>query len=334
MNILSPETKIAITGGAGYIGSFTTKYFQEHGYKNIVILDNFSTGHKDKCYARYIEVDLLDKTRLSEIFAQEKFEAVIHFAALISVEESMVNPYRYFHHNIDSSLNLLDVMKDNFVKHIVFSSTCAVYGKPDQLPIAETTPLHPESVYAESKHMIESMIQWYHRLYGIQYAILRYFNACGAAADGSNGEMHRPETHIIPSVLHKALTGEKMMLYGNDYPTPDGTCVRDYIHVEDLASAHVLALQHSMEQQSSDIFNLGTGTGYSNLQIAQAVQTILKENGKNVDYSFGPRRAGDVPTLYADSTKAKTILGWEPHHTDIKTIVAEAYRWHIAQQGE
>lgn len=328
------DLKIAITGGAGYIGSFTTKHLQELGYKNLVILDNFSTGHKESCFTRYHEVDLLDKEKLDAIFKEERFDAVIHFAALIVVPHSMEDPYRYFHHNVNTSLNLLQVMKDNNVKNIVFSSTCAVYGTPEKLPISETEPIKTESVYAETKSMIENMVMWYEKLFGIKYTILRYFNACGAAKDGSNGEDHNPETHLIPCGILKLLNNEPIEIYGRDYETPDKTCVRDYIHINDLASAHYLALKHMIESETSGIYNLGVGKGYSNIEVAEAIIDEAKNYNIEGRYEFKERRPGDTPSLFADNTKAKTQLGWQPDHQDIREIVKEAFQWHFKNKKD
>lgn len=329
MTSFSKDLKIAITGGAGYIGSFTTKYLLNQGFRNLVILDNFSTGHKQTCFSRYIEVDLLDKQKLNEIFKKEGFDAVIHFAALIVVPHSMENPYKYFHHNIDSSLNLLEIMKENNVKNIVFSSSCAVYGTPLKLPISEAEPLKPESVYAETKAMIETIIQWYKKIFGINFAILRYFNAAGASVDGSNGEDHDPETHIIPCAINNLLEGKPIDIFGNDYPTSDKTCIRDYIHVEDLASAHYLALKYIMEKASSDIFNLGVGHGYSNIEVVKAIIEEAKKYNLSGSFEFKLRRAGDTPVLYADNSRAKERLSWKPQHTDIHSIVDSVLKWHI-----
>ncbi len=320
--------KIAITGGAGYIGSFTVKYLKDLGFDNLVVLDNFSTGHKQACYARHHDVNLLDRNKLNDIFEKEQFDAVIHFASLIVVPHSMSEPYVYFYHNFNTSLNLLEVMKDNEVQHIVFSSTCAVYGTPASFPIHEDELVKPDSVYAETKLMIERIIQWYGKIYGLQYALLRYFNACGAASDSSNGEMHEPETHLIPSSIINLLQGQSIEIYGNDYETPDKTCIRDYIHVNDLASAHHLALKHIMEKNTSDIFNLGIGAGKSNLEVVEAILQIAGKYNVEGHYVFRERRPGDVPILYADNTKAKQVLGWEPKHTDITNIVEEAFKWH------
>ncbi len=328
---LSKTTKIAITGGAGYIGSFTVKYLKDLGFENLVILDNFSTGHQNACFTRFIDVNLLDSNKLNEIFEEERFEAVIHFASLIVVPHSMTQPYIYFHHNLNSSLNLLEAMAEFEVPYLVFSSSCAVYGSPEKLPIMETESLKPESVYAQTKAMIENMITWYAQIYDMKYTSLRYFNACGAQSDGSLGEDHNPETHLIPSAIKNVIRGEPIHIYGNDYETPDKTCIRDYIHVYDLAEAHHLALKYIMEKQTSDYFNLGVGEGKSNLEVVNAVLEAAKARGIEGSIHYRERRAGDVPILYADNSKAKKILGWEPKHTNIKDIVEEAFKWHEKQ---
>ncbi len=328
MTNLSQKIKIAVTGGAGYIGSFTVNYLKKLGLKNLVILDNFSTGHREACFSRYYEVDLLDKRKLNEIFKKEGFDAVLHFAALIVVPHSMKNPYHYFHHNVNTSLSLLEIMKENKVRFIVFSSSCAVYDTPLKLPISEEESIKPESVYAETKAMIEKIIVWYKKIYKINYAILRYFNACGAAEDASNGEDHQPETHLIPSAIINLLNNRPIEIYGNDYQTKDRTCIRDYIHVNDLAAAHYLALKYIVEKGSSDIFNLGVGRGYSNIEVVRAILEEAKKYGITGKYLFKPRRWGDAPILYADNTKAKKLLHWKPQHTDIKEIVKGAFKWH------
>lgn len=327
----NPNTKIAVTGGAGYIGSFVVKHLQSQGFNNLVILDNFSSGHRETAYSRFIEVDLLDKNKLTDIFTQEKFDAVIHFAAKIVVPHSMERPYEYFHHNINTSLNLLETMRETGVKNIVFSSTGSVYGTPEKLPLVETHPLNPENVYSETKVMIEKIIYWYMKIMGGNYAILRYFNACGSDAQGTHGEDHQPETHLIALACRHILNNEPIEITGNDYETPDGTGIRDYVHVEDLASAHLLALKHIMDNNKSDIFNLGTGQGHSALEVAQAIVKIAKESGYDGRYEFKPRRPGDVASIYADNNKARTVLGWNPVHIDIHEMVAGSFRWHMKQ---
>ncbi len=331
--MLTPDTKIAVTGGAGYIGSATVKYLQDKGYKNLVILDNFSAGHKETTFTRAIEVDLINKEKLLQIFQKEKFEAVIHFAALLVVFQSMEDPYRYFHHNFNTSINLLDSMQQTGVKNIVFSSTCAVYGNPNKLPISEEESVKPENVYAETKNMIEKVIQWYGKIFNLQYAILRYFNACGAASDGSYGEAHDPETHLIPSAIKKILNSKPVEVYGNDYETPDGTCIRDYIHIADLANAHELALRYIMNENKSDTFNLGIGKGHSTLEVVKIILEEAKEHHLEGTYEIKPRRPGDGAILYADNSKAKKLLNWNPTHTQINEIIAEAFRWHMKQKG-
>lgn len=322
------DLKIAISGGAGYIGSFTTKYLKDQGFSNLVILDNFSQGHKDACFARYIDVDLLDKKKLNEIFQKEKFDAVIHFAALTVVPDSMKNPYFYFHHNINSSLNLLETMKEAGTKYIIFSSSCSVYGSPKKLPISEDASISPESIYAETKSMIEKIIEWYKKIYDINFAILRYFNACGASADGKNGELHDRETHIIPRSIKNLLEKKPIEIFGKDYPTADGTCIRDYIHVEDLASAHYLALKYIVEKNVSEIFNLGVGHGYSNLEVVKAILNEAKKYNLSGEFEFKPRRVGDPAGLYSDNRKAKELLKWQPKFKKIEEIVKTAFKWH------
>lgn len=330
----SKDLKIAITGGAGYIGSFTTKYLKSKGFDNLVILDNFSKGYKKMCFSRYWEVDLLDKKKLNEIFKKERFEAVFHFASLIVVPESMEDPYWYFYHNLQTALNLLQVMKENKVSYIVFSSSCAIYGTPEKLPIKEDGKIAPESVYAETKWMIEKMIGWYSKLFGMKYAFLRYFNAAGATDDGSFGELHRPETHLIPKAIARILQGKPIEIYGKDYDTRDGTTIRDYIHVLDLASVHYLALKYIMENEKSDTFNLGVGKEYSTLEVVKTILTEAKKYHLAGTFEFRRRRAGDVPILYADSRKARKVLGWEPKYQEIEKIVETAFRWQLRKQTD
>ncbi|HLL60573.1 MAG TPA: UDP-glucose 4-epimerase GalE [Candidatus Nitrosocosmicus sp.] len=329
---INKDSKIAITGGAGYIGSFTIQYLKDLGFTNLVILDNFSTGRKENCLVRNIEVDLMDKDKLNEVFLTEQFESVIHFASLIVVSHSMEDPYWYFKHNYNTSLNLLECMRLNGTKHIVFSSTCALYGEPENVPITEKEPIKAENVYAESKAMIETLIKWYQKIYGINFVLLRYFNACGAHIGALYGEKHIPETHLIPAAIHNIIQGKSIEIFGNDYDTKDGTAIRDYIHVDDLASAHHLALEHLYKGNKSDIFNLGTGNGQSVSDVVEALREVAKDKGYDACIEYKPRRAGDVPQLFADNSKAKEILGWNPTHLDIKEIVNEAFVWILEQE--
>ncbi len=318
--------KILVTGGAGYIGSVTNAILGSSGFET-VILDNLSTGHREAAgKTPLLEVDLKDKSAVTEVFFQNKFDAVIHFAALSLAGESMERPYDYYVNNIVGTLNLLEAMRSHGVPFLVFSGTCSVYGTPAKVPVSESAPIHPESVYASSKRMVEEILTWYDQRFGIRTVMLRYFNAAGATLDGTLGEFHSPETHIIPIALDTALGKRPQFeIYGNDYPTPDGTCIRDYIHVVDLADAHIKALSYLQKQGKSDVFNLGIGRGYSNNEVVSAIEKITD---KTLAKKYAARRPGDPAQIYADNAKAKRILGWEPKHSDIETIISSAWKWH------
>lgn len=317
--------KILVTGGAGYIGSITAKRLEKEGYE-VLVFDNLSCGHKEAVSSKLVVGDLTDKDFLFESLKDEKFDGVIHFAAYALAGESMDNPYKYFQNNITGGLNLLEFMKEKGIFNIIFSSTCAVYGYPQKLPVTENEEKKPVSVYGESKLMFEKVLKWYDKIYGIKHINLRYFNAAGAALDGSLGEAHIPETHIIPIAIESALGKRtKFELYGNDYQTPDGTCVRDYIHVEDLVEAHLLALKKLSESNKSDSYNLGTGKGYSNKEV---LEMIKKVSGVNFNIETKERREGDPAAIYADSKKAKEELGFHPKYSDLETIVKTAWKWH------
>lgn len=315
--------KILVTGGAGYIGSITVKELLKQGYE-VVVFDNLSQGHKEVLSRPLVVGDLLNPQDLEKLDKYE-FDGVIHFAAAALAGESMQRPEFYFENNIIGGLNLLEYMKKRNVKNIVFSSTCAIYGTPEKVPVSEEESKKPESVYGESKLAYEKVLYWYDKIYSIKNVCLRYFNACGAAEDGSVGEQHDPETHIIPIAIKAAMENKPFPLFGTDYPTPDGTCIRDYIHVQDLATAHILALEYLEKTKESNFFNLGTGNGYSNKQI---VDMVKKVSGKDFPVEEKPRRAGDPSTIYADNTKAKTVLGWNPTHSDLETIVRTAWEFH------
>jgi UDP-glucose 4-epimerase len=317
--------KILVTGGAGYIGSITTKVLKEKGFEPI-IFDSLVTGHKNSLdKEKFYQGDLVkDVELLDKIFKEEKPEGVIHFAAMSLVGESVKNPQKYFTNNLFGALNLLKVMVDNQVLKIVFSSTAAVYGEPQKIPIEEDDPKSPTSPYGESKLMIEKILKWYSQAYGLSAIVLRYFNACGALLDGSLGEDHQPETHLIPAAMQAALGQRKdFTLFGNDYPTEDGTCIRDYIHVLDLAQAHILALNNS--QEGFKAYNVGTNHGFSVLEI---IQMIKKISGVDFPTPFSPRRAGDPARLIAKAEKIKKELGWEPKYSDLETIIKSAWQWH------
>jgi UDP-glucose 4-epimerase len=317
--------KVLVTGGAGYIGAVTVKRLQKEGFEP-VIFDNLYMGHKESVTCPLIVGNLEDKEALFQLLDEHQFDGVIHFAAYALAGESMEDPYKYFNGNILGGLNLLEYMREKEIKHIIFSSTCAIYGKPEVLPVSEQESKKPESVYGESKLQFEKVLSWYDQIFGIKNICLRYFNAAGAALDGSLGEEHAPETHIIPIAI-KAAQGQlsEFTLYGDDYDTKDGTCVRDYIHVEDLASAHILALKKLQESNTSDNFNLGTGVGYTNKEV---IETIKKVSGVDFPVVVKEKRAGDPAAVFADNKKAKEILGWNPEHSDLETIVSSAWKWH------
>jgi UDP-glucose 4-epimerase len=317
--------KILVTGGAGYIGSITVKALRAKGFEPI-IFDNLITGHKDSLGGeKFYHGDLVkDIDLLSKVFKKEKPQAVIHFAAMSLVGESVKNPQKYFINNLIGVLNLLKVMMENKVLKIVFSSTAAVYGEPQKIPIQEDDPKNPTSTYGESKLMIEKILIWYSRAYGLSATALRYFNACGAEMDGSLGEDHQPESHLIPAAIQAALGQKKdFTLFGNDYLTPDGTCIRDYVHVLDLAQAHILALGNI--KQGFRAYNVGTNHGFSVLEV---IKMVKKVSGIDFATPITPRRPGDPARLVAKSKKIKKELGWEPKYSDLKTIVESAWKWH------
>jgi len=315
-----------VAGGAGYIGSHTVKQLLQEGFK-VVIFDNFSTGKKELVLGgELIMGDLMDKKSIINAFKRKDIEAVLHFASLIQVEESYINPKKYYTQNLISCLNLLDAMLEADVKNFIFSSSAAVYGIPEQIPIPESHPLNPFNPYGQTKLFVERILQDYEKAYGMRFISLRYFNAAGADPDGELGEMHEPETHLIPNLL-LFLLGKKQSfeLFGTDFPTPDGTAIRDYIHVTDLAAAHVLALKARLGSSKSDFINLGTNKGYSVLEVIKKVEEIT---GKKISYKEKPRRKGDVPVLLASKEKAERALGWRLSHSNIETIIETAWRWH------
>lgn len=314
--------RILITGGAGYIGSITTKLLQREGH-DTVVFDNLRQGHKEFVSGKLVIGDLLSVEDLNKL--EGDFDAVMHFAALALAGESMEKPLDYFQNNIQGGINLLEFMKNRSIKKIVFSSTCAIYGTPKTLPVSENEEKNPESVYGESKLAFEKVLHWYDEIYGIKHINLRYFNAAGASIDESLGELHNPETHIIPNAINAALNNVEFNLYGDDYDTKDGTTIRDYIHVEDLATAHMLALYKLQESKISDSFNLGTGVGYSNREV---LDTVKKVSGVDFTINIIPRRPGDPPIIYADNSKAEKELGFKPQHSNLETIVKTAWNWY------
>lgn len=322
--------RVLITGGAGYIGSCFSKRLIERGYE-VIIVDNLLNGHikaVDK-KAHFENVDLRNVSSLRNIFKKYKIESVVHFGALASVAESVENPDLYYENNVIGGLNLLSMLKEFEIKRIVFSSTCSLYGNPSKVPITEEEPIKPINPYAETKNTFEKALKNYEAAYGIQYISLRYFNAAGALMNGEMGESHSPETHLIPIVIQTCLGKRKeISVFGVDYPTQDGSCVRDYIHIEDLAEAHMKALEHLDKKNESNVFNLGTGKGYSVLEIIKRVEDI---SGKRIKVNISSRRAGDPAILIADYTKAKNILNWSPKYK-ITEIIESAYKWHCNQK--
>jgi UDP-glucose 4-epimerase len=314
--------KILVTGGAGYIGSVTTRLLVEAGYE-VVVIDNLSQGHRSavQAPARLVVADLGDAEQLDLIMKTEIPDAVIHFAGRISVAESVVAPDRYFYTNVACGINLLNSCLRYRVNRLIFSSTAGVYGEPAQLPITEDCPLQPANPYGETKKIFEELLAAYSRASNLRYCALRYFNVAGAYQ--GLGEDHRPETHLIPKLLRSLLhSGERFLIYGDDYPTPDGTCIRDYIHIYDLARAHLLALEALKDQNL--IYNLGSEKGYS---VKQVFATAEKVTGKKLNYEIAPRRGGDVPVLIASSAKIKQELGWQPRFT-LEDMIRDAWEWH------
>lgn len=317
---------ILVTGGAGYIGSHCVAALVERG-EDVVVVDSLVTGHKAALKGgRFYQGDVADRAFLDQVFSRERIEAVIHFAAYSLVGESVKLPEKYFRNNVTAGLSLIEAMMAHHIPYLVFSSTAATYGEPDYTPIDECHPQVPTNPYGESKRIVESMLRWCDEAHGIKYVPLRYFNVAGAWHDGSIGEDHRPETHLIPMVL-KAAQGkvDSLRLFGTDYPTPDGTCVRDYIHVEDLIDAHFLALDYLRAGNPSTPFNLGNGKGFSNREIIEAARRVT---GKPIPVIEEGRRAGDPAILVASSQKAMDILGWKPKYTNVEDIIASAWKWH------
>jgi len=318
--------KICVSGGAGYIGSHTVKELLNCGYE-VLVLDDFSTGRRELLTGGIVhEIDLRDAEAVRHVFEEEEIEAVLHFASLIQVGESYLNPHKYYTHNCLTSLNLLGAMAACNVRRFIFSSSAAVYGDPEHIPIRENHPLRPKNPYGMTKKIVENILPDYRRSYGIESISLRYFNAAGADPEGRLGEMHEPETHLIPNILFSLLGQQKALeVYGTDFNTKDGTAVRDYIHVTDLAAAHVLALKKLLREPVSLAVNLGAGKGYS---VFEVIREAEKVTGKRIPYSVRPRREGDVPVLLASSEKALEILDWKPTHSSLDTIIDTAWNWH------
>jgi len=316
---------ILIVGGAGYIGSQTAKAAARAGVE-AVVLDNLVHGHRWAArWGALVEGDISDRAVLDRVFTEQRVTAVIHFAAYAYVGESVQHPRKYFHNNVVGTLTLLDAMVDHGVRDLVFSSTCATYGEPIKVPMTEDHPQKPINPYGESKLVVERILHWYQGAYDIRYAALRYFNAAGADPEGELGEDHDPETHLIPLAIGAALgRAPELKIFGTDYPTPDGTAIRDYIHVADLADAHLLALGRLEKGDKALALNLGTGTGHSVREIVAAVETI---SGRKVPRSEVGRREGDPPSLVADATRAQQSLGWRPKYAGLDAIVEHAFRW-------
>jgi len=321
--------RVLVTGGAGYIGSQTAKALAQSGHE-VVVLDNLSTGHREAVkWGPFIEGDLCDKELLATVFKERQIDAVLHFPASLLVGESVKDPQKYFRNNVVNTIRLLDVMKSCGVKHIVFSSSAAVYGNPEKVPVSEDHSKAPVNPYGDSKLCMERAIHWYGAAYGLRGVALRYFNAAGADLDGELGERHDPESHLIPLVVEAAL-GQRpeVEIYGTDYPTPDGTAIRDYIHVVDLADAHVRALEYLAGGGESTELNLGTGEGHS---VREVVAGVGKLCGGRVPAKDAPRRAGDPAVLVADPARARELLDWHPQYSDLDAIIQSAWQWHSSK---
>ena len=317
---------VLVTGGAGYIGSHAAKALARAGYSPVV-LDNLVYGHREAVrWGPLVEGDVGDRALVAQTLRRFGVEAVMHFAAFAYVGESMTAPERYFANNVVNSLALLDAMREAGVRRLVFSSTCATYGVPEGVPIREDMPQRPVNPYGESKLMVERLLHWEGVAHGLRHASLRYFNAAGADAEGEIGEQHEPETHLIPLILDAALGRRAQIdIFGTDYPTPDGSAVRDYIHVDDLAAAHVLALGHLERGGDSLALNLATGQGHSVREVIAAAERVT---GRRIAQREAPKRPGDPPALVADATRARAVLGWTPRRSDLDSIIATAWAWH------
>jgi UDP-glucose 4-epimerase len=317
--------KVLLTGGAGYVGSHAARVLTKAGH-DVWVFDNLANGYKAAVApGRLLEGDLLDEARLKQVFSEHKFDAVMHFAALAYVGVSVTDPATYYRNNVVGTLNLLDAMRAAGVNKIVFSSTCATYGTPDKSPITEGMKQDPINPYGYTKLVIERALDDYAHAYGLGFAALRYFNASGAAEDGTIGEDHKPETHLIPLILQVALgQRQEITVFGDDYPTPDGTCVRDYIHVDDLATAHLAALERLQPGRGLKL-NLGTGAGASVMEVIDACR---RETGHAIPHKVAPRRAGDPAELVADASLARKTLDWTPKYVGIEPIVKSAWKWH------
>ena len=319
---------VLVTGGAGYIGSHAVKVLLQKGY-DVVVVDNLETGHKEAVDSKaklYIG-DIADDKLMDKVFKENDIVGVIHFAAYSLVGESMTNPHKYYENNVSKTNHMLESMVRNNVKNLVFSSTAATYGEPERVPILETDKQVPTNVYGQTKLSMEQMIAWYGKIHGLKHVALRYFNVAGAIEDGRIGEAHNPETHLIPIILQVANNKrEKLNVFGNDYPTKDGTCIRDYIHVLDLCDAHVLALEYLINGNPSDVFNLGSGEGFSVLEMVNAARKVTTHP---IPLQIAARRAGDPAVLIASSSKAKKVLKWNPIREDIEVMIKDAWTWEL-----
>jgi UDP-glucose 4-epimerase len=328
------KSTILVTGGAGYIGSHAVLALKQAGYK-VVIFDNLEYGHQELVKS-VLDVELVvgdtrDRAALDRVFATHKIDAVMHFAAYIAVGESVEKPGMYYENNVVGTLNLIEAMRAANIHKLVFSSTCAVYGIPESTPIVEDCPFAPISPYATSKLMVENILTDFDTAYNFKSVRFRYFNASGADPSGRLGEDHTPETHLVPLVLFAAMgKREHISVYGTDYPTPDGTCIRDYIHVQDLATAHVLGLGYLLNGGDSQVFNLGNGNGYS---VKEVIETAKKVTGKEIKVVYGDRRAGDPSILVGSSDRVRKVLGWNPEFPKLEDIIAHAWQWHQKRHG-
>ena len=326
---------ILVTGGAGYIGSHAVLALRDAGYE-VVILDNLVYGHRE-LVEKVLKVELIqgdtgDRALLDQLFKTREFAAVMHFAAYAYVGESVSQPAKYYRNNVVGTLTLLEAMCEAGIKNFVFSSTCATYGVPQQIPISENQPQQPINPYGMSKLMVEQILSDFEHAYGLRSVRFRYFNAAGADPQGRLGEDHEPETHIIPLVLLTAMgKRESISVFGTDYDTPDGTCIRDYIHVTDLAQAHILGLDHLLKGGSSEVFNLGNGQGFSIQQVIEAAHVVT---GRPIPVTLADRRPGDPPILVGSGEKAKRLLGWQPQYADLETILEHAWQWHQKRHGD
>lgn len=318
---------VLVTGGAGYIGSHTVAALLEKG-EEVIVLDNLETGHREAVLGgHFIQGDIRDKDTLTTLFKSHSIDAVIHFAAYSLVGESMIKPGKYYDNNVGGTRCLLDAMIEHDVKKIVFSSTAAVYGEPKQIPIHESDETDPKNAYGETKLSMEKMMKWYEAAHDLKFISLRYFNAAGAHQNGIIGEDHQPETHLIPLVLQTALgKRESISIFGDDYPTEDGTCIRDYIHVSDLADAHVLAVERLRKQKQSATYNLGNGKGFS---VKEVIDLARKVTGREIAVKVDARRPGDPAVLVASSEKCRKELGWNPSRSTLENILSSAWKWHV-----